>query len=338
MTALFREDALSVHYYRDARMRRWVDRVLEQGAIGRALIFSSAMAQYVEARHALRRIADLVDVDSRKWQQYAEESRWPLSWLLSREARTLLAYERKVAETFDASVFVSRAEAELFRTLAGTRAAGKVCYAENGVDSAYFDPELASECPYESNTRTLVFTGAMDYKPNVDAADWFARIAFPRIVTRWPDARFAIVGARPDPRVRALAAHNGVLVTGSVPDVRPYLAHAVAVVAPLRIARGIQNKVLEGMAMAKIVIASAAAAEGIDAEPEREILLADSVGDYVRALALVFEGAFTELGRNARSRILTSYGWAANLDRIGRLLAEAPGSPATIGGHAAAAA
>jgi glycosyltransferase involved in cell wall biosynthesis len=135
-----------------------------------------------------------------------------------------------------------------------------------------------------------------------------------------------------------LSAQNGVLVTGSVPDIRPYLAHAVAVVAPLRIARGIQNKVLEGMAMAKIVIASAAAAEGIDAEPEREILLADSVGDYVRALALVFEGAFTELGRNARSRILTSYGWAANLDRIGRLLAEAPGSPATIGGHAAAAA
>src|SRR5690606_10101027 len=197
---------------------------------------------------------------------------------------------------------------------------------------------IPTESPFDRGTRALVFTGAMDYKPNVDAVVSFVRDVLPAIRERFPDVRFAIVGARPDPAVRALGARPEVLVTGTVPDVRPYLAHATAVVAPLRIARGVQNKVLEGMAMARPVIASRPAAEGIDAEPGREILLADTPGEYLAAVQSVFEGEHPRVGTNARERILATYSWASNLDRIRTLLGGEPASSQPEASHAAAAA
>src|SRR3569623_858504 len=200
--------------------------------------------RHVEAAAGRRRVMDFVDIDSDKWQQYAEARRWPLSWVYRREARTLLQYERAVAATFDASVFVSDSEADLFKRLA-PECAARVWSIHNGVDTAYFDPVQSFTPPYPLYEKPIVFTGAMDYWANVEAVNWFAREVFPVVRAADEEARFYIVGARPAAEVQALRRLPGVIVVGAVDDIRPYLAHAALAVAPLRIARGVQNKVLE---------------------------------------------------------------------------------------------
>jgi len=311
-------ESLTVGYYRDASLARWVNLIVKQYSIKRVLTFSSAMAQYVTHDSITRRVADMVDVDSAKWRQYALDKQWPLSWIYRRESRTLLDFERRVAETFDASVFVTEAEARLFRGLTEL-SSERIFHSSNGVDTEYFSPSVEHPSPYGNAERILVFTGAMDYWPNVDAVLWFATTVFPLIQRTWADVQFFIVGARPTAEVVRLGELAGVTVTGTVPDVRPYIAHASAVVAPLKIARGIQNKVLEGMAMGRTVIASPNAAEGIDAEPERDFVVASTPADYLAAARRVFEGS-CDLGQSARAKILGSYSWDQNLSKMALLL------------------
>jgi glycosyltransferase involved in cell wall biosynthesis len=163
----------------------------------------------------------------------------------------------------------------------------------------------------------------MDYWPNVDAVQWFAQEVFPRLRARSPDLRFYIVGARPSPAVQALAQQAGVVVTGTVPDVRPYIAHAAVAVAPLRIARGIQNKVLEAMAMARAVVVSPQALEGIDAEPGSELVLAESGPAFIGAVSSLLEGqdsALDAIGQAARAKVQRRYSWSSNLACIGENL------------------
>src|SRR3546814_1547373 len=186
----------------------------------------------------------------------------------------LAAYEADVARHVDASLFVSEAEAALFRGQSGL-GADKVRAVGNGIDTAWFDPALLLDRVGMGEGPFAVFTGQMDYRPNIDAVRWFASDILPRVRARHPSARFAIVGRAPTAEVRALEKLSGVTVTGEVPDVRPWLAAADAVVAPLLLARGVQNKLLEAMAMARPVVASAAAATGIDAEPGEHLLVAD---------------------------------------------------------------
>jgi glycosyltransferase involved in cell wall biosynthesis len=172
----------------------------------------------------------------------------------------------------------------------------------------------------------VVFTGAMDYWANVDAVCWFAEAVWPALSAAHPAAVFYIVGARPEARVRALAGLPRVVVTGAVADVRPYLAHARLAVAPLRIARGIQNKVLEAMAMARATVVSPQALEGIAARPGEEVAVADGAGEFLsRCAALLADPARAEvLGRRARARVLADYGWDAHLARLDGLLEPAP--------------
>ncbi len=323
---------LTLAYYRDRGLARWIARVLAEARPEGIVAFSSAMAQFVMpgagGAAAARRVIDFVDVDSEKWRAYAEKRRGLDRWIYAREARTLLAYERRVAAAFDASLFVSEAEAALFRRLAPETAA-RVGHMGNGVDCDYFSPAREYENPYWDEAGPVaVFTGAMDYWANVDAVCWFAETVFPLVQARVPGARFFIVGARPAPEVRRLGERDAaVVVTGRVPDVRPYLAHAAAVVAPLRIARGIQNKVLEAMAMAKATVATPEAAEGIAAEPEREILIADSSELFAEKLCRLFEEGDTGgVGERARARVAGSYGWAASLARLDEILEGAPAS------------
>ncbi|HUN51436.1 MAG TPA: glycosyltransferase, partial [Candidatus Sulfotelmatobacter sp.] len=211
----------------------------------------------------------------------------------------------------------SAAEADLFRSLAAD-AGGRVGYVPNGVDCDYFSPERDYPNPFEAPGPRLVFTGAMDYWANVDAVSFFAAAVLPLVRRRLPDARFYIVGSNPTAEVAALADGSSVLVTGRVPDVRPYLAHADVVVAPLRIARGIQNKVLEGMAMGKAVVASPQAMEGIDAAAAREVLVADGPEALAEAVCrAVDHEAGAALGRHARQRIVADWDWSASLKRLG---------------------
>jgi sugar transferase (PEP-CTERM/EpsH1 system associated) len=322
LTALLKNRSLSLEYYRDAGMARWVRDTVAKHKIERVLVFSSAMAQYADACPQARRVVDFCDVDSDKWRQYADKKSFPMSWLYRYEADQLLRYERQVARDYDASLFVSAPEADLFRQLAPESTA-KIGHFNNGVDTDYFSPELAHASPYAAGERALVFTGAMDYWPNVDAVEWFAKDVFPQLRARFADLRFYIVGARPSPAVQALAQQAGVVVTGTVPDVRPYIAHAAVAVAPLRIARGIQNKVLEAMAMARAVVVSPQALEGIDAEPGSELVLADDAAAFVDAVATLLAGqdsALDAIGKAARAKVQRRYSWSSNLACIGENL------------------
>lgn len=325
LPSLLSSRPLSLAYYRDRGLRRWVRRVLREQPIRRVLVFSGPMAQYVDNKDAaaLRRVMDFVDVDSDKWRQYAASQSWPMSWVYRREARTLLPYERRIAAAFDASAFVSAREAELFTSLA-PETAGRVWGIRNGVDSGYFDPALPSPAPYPLHDRAIVFTGAMDYWANVDAVIWFAKQVLPAVRAQNEEARFYIVGARPTPEVNELKRLPGVVVVGAVEDIRPYIAYAVVAVAPLRIARGVQNKVLEAMAMAAGGRQSASLGRhrlrrrtrGVDGEGRGGLRGAGRGADRARRRS--------GFGARRRERVLADYNWETNLRRFERLLEGAP--------------
>jgi sugar transferase (PEP-CTERM/EpsH1 system associated) len=306
---------LSVLYFYNRGLDAWVADLLARRHPDAAVVCSSAMAQYLMARPNRPRkiIMDFVDVDADKWRQYAERHVGPMRWVYGRESRKLLAFDRKVAQHFDASTFVSAAEAALFRQLApeiGTKAH----FVNSGVDSAYFTPAQVYANPYPDGAPVAVFTGTMDYWPNVDAVTWFATDILPRARQSVPDLRFAIVGSSPDPKVQELSRLPGVLVTGRVPDVRPYFAHASLAVVPLRVAGGVQNKVLEAMAMAKVVVASPRALAGLDAEAARHVVIADTADGFVRAIVDTVAGRVApDFGTRARQCVLDVYDWATNL-------------------------
>ncbi len=317
--ALVKGGSLSLDYYRDGGLQRWVDQTVAGLNVERILVFSSAMAQYADKYPQAKRVVDFVDVDSDKWRQYADKKGWPMNWLYRHEARQLLSYERRVAREYDASLFVSAPEADLFRRLA-PECGSKIGFFNNGVDTDYFSPDLDHASPYAAGERAVVFTGAMDYWPNVDAVQWFAESIFPQLRARFADLRFYIVGARPTAAVQALARHPGVTVTGTVPDVRPYVAHARVAVAPLRVARGIQNKVLEAMAMATPVVVTPQALEGIDAEPGTELVLAEDENDFVEAVSALLYVPAHGIGKAARAKVERHYSWPSKLACIGERL------------------
>ncbi len=312
---------LTVPYYRDSRLAAWARR-LRGISSPTVLAYSACMAQYVMDWRDTPRIIDFVDVDSAKWEHYAKYRRWPMSALYQRESRALLRAERQIAREFDASIFVSEPEADLFRRLA-PETADRVVAITNGIDAEQFSPAGTYADPYSgAGASALCFTGMMDYWPNVDGVTWFVDAIFPRVRAIRPDATFWIVGARPTPMVRKLAQRAGVFVTGQVPDTRPYLAHASAIVAPLRVARGIQNKVLEGMAMARPVIATYEAFEGICAQPGRDLLIARDADEFVSAIERVWD--HTEglaLAASARAAVQREYDWAGHLRTLDAALA-----------------
>ena len=313
LTGLLTGEALSLPYYSSAKLQDWVDGVVREYGIRKAVAFSSAMGQYLERHRDMLRIMDFVDVDSDKWTQYADSGPFPLRLIYRREGRRLAQYERRLAREFDASFFVSPQEARLFRTIA-PESSGKIHAYQNGVDSEYFSPERAYPDPYPAGEKAIVFTGAMDYWPNIDAVGWFAREVFPSI--SGSGIRFYIVGSNPAEPVRRLADRPGIVVTGRVEDVRPYLAHAALAVAPLRIARGIQNKVLEALAMGKTVVASPQAMEGI---PEHAACrICESAAQFSATLGVLL--ASGEAGPGGRQFILDHYNWERNLHALSSVL------------------
>ena len=322
LAGLLSGQALTLHYYRDAGLRRWVQALLARVTIDGAIVFSSSMAQYAMNHQKLPMLADIVDVDSAKWAEYAGHHRWPMSWLYRREGALLLAYERAVVAHSARSFFVTEKETELFRSLA-PECSAKIETLGNGVNAAHFAPDADRASPFTSDETPIVFTGAMDYWPNIDAVSWFVRDMLPPLCARWPTLRFHIVGREPTAAVRALA-NDRVKVTGTVPDVRPYLQHAALVVAPLRLARGIQNKILEAMAMGRAVVTAANCAAAISESPETAgLTAADSAADYVQAVdALLAKPArAVELGERAQRHVRSQFSWPAQLAAIDRHLA-----------------
>jgi sugar transferase (PEP-CTERM/EpsH1 system associated) len=306
-------------FYYARELQAWVDAAMARVRMDVIYIYSVAMAPYVLDTPHPCRILDAQDVDSAKWAEYGRSARPPMRWVWQREARTLLCYERRAAAACDATFFVSEPEAACFRRLA-PESAGKVVAVECGVDLQRFSPSAAYDWPFGEDGPCLVLTGNMDYWPNADAAIWFAREILPLVRARHPAVRFFAVGANPGADVLALRSLPGVAVTGRVEDVRPYVAHAAAIVCPLRIARGIQNKVLEGMAMGKVVIASPAAFEGVRAEAGRDLLVADGVQDFAERIDDVLTGGYDGLGKRARAAMERGYAWESVLSAMDRYL------------------
>lgn len=329
LRGLLTGEALSVTFYRDRGLANWVRHVLHEVNPAAIFVCSSNMAPYVLD---LRRpdavcLVDLADVDSEKWRAYAAAGSFPMAWVHAREWRQVARLEARIAGSCEWSTFVSEEEAALFRRLQPAHAA-RIRAVGSGVDHAYFDPALEHAAPFDTGRPNFVFTGTMDYPPNVDAVTWFATAILPIIRRRAPDAQFHVVGSNPSHEVQALAQTQGVFVTGRVPDVRPYLAHATAGVAPMRIARGIQNKVLESMAMARPTVVTQDALAGIEATPGAELLLADDADGFAAACLQTLAPEAARLGPAARRRVLRDYIWAERLRGFDPLLGIAPPDPA----------
>jgi len=321
LSGLLTGEALTFRYFASASLASWVRETQRRVPLDMYFAYSSAVAPMLWQGAAPRRptIVDFCDVDSEKWAQYATLHRGPLRWIYGREGMRLALAERDIALRADAVLLATEQEAELFRRHCPdlTARIHAVC---NGVDTDYFAPDAAGENPYVKGAHAdggpvMVFTGAMDYWANVDAAVWFADNVFPALKKRHPEARFYIAGARPVPAVTALAARPGIVVTGALPDLRPHLGHATVAVAPLRVARGIQNKVLEALSMGVPMVASPDAFCGIEAQPGRDLLIADTPGAWVNMLdRLIRDPAQRrQLGQAGRKTMLRSYGWPARL-------------------------
>lgn len=323
LRGLFGRQPLTLPYYYNRRLARWVAEVLRRPAVERAFVYCSAMAQYLPADlpRPLRRVADFVDVDSEKWEDYAQRMTGAKAWVYRREGRALRRVEQQVAAAFDRTLLATALEADLLRRIAPA-GADRIEAVPNGIDGDYFSPERHYDNPYPPERVPLVFTGAMDYWPNADAVQHFRQAILPAVRARLPDASFVIVGSNPTAEVAALAAAPEVIVTGRVPDVRPYTAHARVVVAPLRVGRGVQNKVLEGMAMARPVVASPEALAGIEAEVGRELLLGADPAAFAAAVCAAADPARgAELGQNGRRRVLADYAWSGSLARLDAIMA-----------------
>jgi len=314
--ALCRSKGISESCYQDISMTKWVRRTVDGRGIRDVFVFCSTMAPYMFAvPPGTRVVLDLVDVDSEKWAAYSRVASWPLRLLYHYEQQCVLALERRAAMSCDRVFLVSEFEADLFRSLA-PEISVPICSLENGVDLNYFDPAKAYSCPFRRGALPIVFTGMMDYRANIDAVTWFATEVFPAIRRVQEAAEFWIVGARPTRAVAWLEKSDGVRVTGAVEDVRPYLAYAACVVAPMRVARGIQNKVLEAMSMARTIVLTPAALEGLKAEPGREVLPAAGVAEFADVVSGVISGNWTEIGPAARRRIEEDYRWDSKLKAL----------------------
>jgi len=316
--ALLEGRPVSLTLFDSAPMRRFVADILARPSVGTVFAFSGQMAQFVPERIMQRFVMDFGDMDSAKFASYSEQG-GPLAAIHRREAVKLFAFERSVADRADISLFVSDAEAGLFREKVELGGAD-IRALQNGVDLHYYDPDAEFE-RLDRSGPLIVFTGQMDYAPNVDAVAWFADEVLPLV----PEARFAIVGRKPPEQVARLGARDRVEVTGQVADIRSWLAAADVVVAPLRIARGIQNKVLEAMAMGRPVVASRAAFEGIEAEAGRELIVADSAEDQADAIrTLLADRPVAEaLGRAARRRMAEAYRWDKRLAPLAGMIGAA---------------
>jgi polysaccharide biosynthesis protein PslH len=323
--ALAKGQPVSLTSFGSRDMQNYVDATLVSGKISHIFVFSGQMAQYLPADFSGKLIMDFVDVDSAKFESYAGEGPKNLSggfmrWINEREGKKLSAFEAEVAARSNASLFVSEAEAALFRDRSGAK---NVFALGNGIDTAFYDPaaKIKKLHPVFADP-LIVFTGQMDYRPNIEAVADFAYNAFPAIRAAHPETSFAIVGRNPTQAVVDLSMLPGVMVTGAVDDVRTWLNGADIVVAPLRIARGIQNKVLEAMAMAKPVVVSRAAAEGIEAADGQHFMVANDVAEEARIVCELLGDTKRRLalGKTAREHVIAHYGWDQQLAPLDGIL------------------
>lgn len=283
-----------------------------------AVVSATSLVPYLR-RPALRAVpafVDVVDVDSQKWTDFAGSVPPPKSWLYRLEGSRVRTVERELPQWARASVLVSPAEGKIFESIAGK---GTALVATNGVDLDYFQTSSIAVEP------VAAFVGALDYLPNVDAAEWFAREIWPAIHAKRSDAEFHLIGRNPASRVRRLAAIPGVKLIGGVPDVRPHLARAAVAVVPMRLSRGLQNKVLEALAMGKATVAAPPALAALTAEHGHHLVRAETPDDWLREVLDLFDNPERRerLGRAGRAFVELNHDWERCLEPFVERIASA---------------
>ena len=305
--------AVTVGYFRSRTLRRSLARRVDGTGYDLIYASSSPMAQYARPLGPPV-VMDLVDVDSDKWAQYGTHSRGALRWLYETEGRRLQAVEADIARWADRCILATRAEETLLKSFAPWARTEVI---PNGIDLEYFRPAEA-----EAGPPGIIFTGAMDYLPNVDAVKYFCQDILPLVRRAIPDIPFYIVGLNPHADVQRLAEIPGVVVTGRVPDVRPYYSRASVCVAPLRMGRGVQNKVLQAMAMGLPVIASPAAHRGLEAKPGEHLHVEDDASAFARQVVRLLRAPSERqaMARQARAFVEVHHAWATGCGRLERIL------------------
>ncbi|MFW8590373.1 TIGR03087 family PEP-CTERM/XrtA system glycosyltransferase [Glaciecola sp. 2405UD65-10] len=315
-------NAITLPYYHSSSLQGWISRAISEHKIERVFVYSSAMAQYVMPKSEnsfTRFVMDFVDVDSDKWRQYALNKQGLGRWFYNREARCLENFEAQVFEAADNSVFVSSQEADFFNELMQKRKLDthlKPAQAiNNGVDADYFNPEAKISTVSELGQQAIVFTGAMDYWPNVAAVMWFVKHVWPQVSTSYPNAQFVVVGSNPTDEISQLSKQQNISVTGRVEDVRPYILQANVVIAPLQIARGIQNKVLEGMAMGKEIVLTKLAGEGICVSSMQGYHICETSNETVVTINKLLASLPAEIASN-RQFVKDNFDWDTELQKL----------------------
>jgi sugar transferase (PEP-CTERM/EpsH1 system associated) len=303
-------------FYHSSTMARHVREALAARNYDVIFVFSSSMAPYVESA-SQPVILDMVDVDSDKWTQYARHTSAPASWLWLAEGKKLAKCEENWTRKFSMTLLCTGAEVEILkRNLPNER----IEALENHLDTNYFNPagievtsKIAALQPY------VIFTGSMDYFPNIDAVTFFYQNVFPRIRAQMPQARFVIAGRNPSREILRIARDPAVIATGTVSDMRPYLLGGSAAVAPLRVARGVQNKILEAMAMGVPVVASAVAAKALPKDLLPAILVEDDSEQIANFLIKQLRQELPTTQPTIRHTLLEYYsrlGWGDRLESI----------------------
>jgi sugar transferase (PEP-CTERM/EpsH1 system associated) len=327
--AITTRQPISLTAFYDTRMAQYVAQALANSKVSTIFVFSGQMGQYVPVDFAGRVIMDFCDVDSVKFEAYAALKNGPMGWMHAREERLLRAEEERLALLADISLLISHKEAELFRSRLSPKAqsSARIEVLGNGIDAEFFDPTLVQPEPQIAGAGgpRLIFTGQMDYPPNIAAVERVARQILPLVRRRSPEATFHIVGRAPTDAVKALAG-EGVFVWGSVEDVRVWLRGADMALCPLEIARGVQNKVLEAMAMELPVVLTSAAATGIHAMANHHFAVADSDAGLAAAiveLATNPRGA-AQMGMDARRLVVEQQSWQSALAPLTDYLSAQP--------------
>lgn len=325
---LFSHAPFSLGYFGSHRMRREVKSKLAEGGFDAVFVYSSTMAQYVPREFETRTVADLVDIDSEKWRDYAHRTQSLVAWLYELEAHRLRRYEHAIVGRFAHTIVTTKREAALLKDLDEFTRRARLHTITNGIDLEHYRPDAVfAPADVPENERRflndlskprLVFTGAMDYYANVDGMRYFADEVFPLIRQREPSAEFLIVGSNPTAEVKRLGEREGITVTSFVEDVRPYLASATVCMMPLRIARGVQNKILEAMAAGRAVVATPEVVAGLRVADGEHALIGRNARELANAALKVIEdeGLRMRLGAQARRFVEEDHDWTPLLARL----------------------
>ena len=322
LSGFLTNQAISIPYYSNRKLKKWIKNTIEAESIERCLVFSGVMAQFLNENTSLLRstVIDFVDVDSDKWHQYAENKSGVKRWFYRRESRLLSKFEHEYSLKSAFSTFVSEDEANVFINSIFSPPKQKVKGIRNGVDTDFFDAKNSYSSSVEIKKKSVVFTGAMDYWANIDAVIWFSKKVWPVVLEKLPDATFYIVGSRPSVEVCNLTGKNNTVVTGRVEDVRPFIANANLSVAPLRIARGIQNKVLEALSMSRPIVLTSMAAEGISHESTDGYWIEDDAKEMANKVLNVLKNESISEFPEHRAFVQSEFSWDSEMRKLADLI------------------